>query len=204
MTEAGIGRILVASLHQGIAEVLPMRLEFYENWLHPYGLRHGTIGLAPLHAVLSFLRQEGAPYHQICRRAGEYAAEWTVASQWSVRRAVIRALPGFLRSRAALRLARAAIRKTYVGTRVVVKLRKGEGRVDVRASLFCTIRDSSRVPLCDYYAAVVSRFLELYSVAADVRLGPCRAAGDPSCLIGVTLGQPASARQPELPAAPPS
>src|SRR5512138_3492622 len=105
MTEAGIGRILVASLHQGISDILPMRLEFYENWLHPEGLRHGTIGLAPLHAVLSFLRQEGEAYHRICHRAGEYAAEWTVASQWPARRAMIRTLPGVLRSRAALRLA---------------------------------------------------------------------------------------------------
>ena len=51
MKDAGIGRLLVASLHQGIADRLPDRLEFYENWLHPQGLRDGTIGLAPLHAV---------------------------------------------------------------------------------------------------------------------------------------------------------
>ena len=33
MTEPRIGRFLVASLHQAIAELLPDRLEFYENWL---------------------------------------------------------------------------------------------------------------------------------------------------------------------------
>jgi bacteriochlorophyll 4-vinyl reductase len=189
MTVAGIGRILVASLHQGIADVLPMRLEFYEHWLHPEGLRHGTIGLAPMHAVLSFLRQEGAPYHQICRRAGEYAADWTVASQWVPRRALIRSMPLALRARAVLRLARATLRQTYVGTRVSVRLRKRQGTVDVRASLFCTIRDSSDQPLCDFYAAVVSRLFELYGVPAEVRLGPCLASGDASCLIGVTLGE---------------
>ena len=59
MREAGIGRVLVASLHQGIADILPTRLSFYENWLNAEGLREGTIGLAPLYAVLSFLRQEG-------------------------------------------------------------------------------------------------------------------------------------------------
>jgi hypothetical protein len=191
MTEAGIGRILVASLHQGIADVLPTRLDFYEHWLHPEGLRHGTIGLAPMHAVLSFLRQEGAPYHQICRCAGGYAAEWTVASQWAPQRALIRSMPIVLRSRAVLRLARATIRRTYVGTRVTVRLRKGQGSVDVRASLFCTIRDSSDQPLCGFYAATVSRLLELYGVPAEVRLGPCLAAGDASCLIGVTVGKPA-------------
>ena len=61
MIEAGIGRLLVASLHQGIADLLPTRLEFYEAWLNPVGLRDGRIGLAPLAAVLSFLRQEGEP-----------------------------------------------------------------------------------------------------------------------------------------------
>jgi bacteriochlorophyll 4-vinyl reductase len=193
MTVAGIGRILVASLHQGIADVLPTRLEFYEHWLHPEGLRHGTIGLAPMHAVLSFLRQEGAPYHKICRRAGEYAADWTVASQWAPRRALVRSMPLALRSRVVLRLARATIRRTYAGTRVSVRLRKRQGTVDVRASLFCAIRDSSDQPLCDFYAAAVSRLFELYGVSAEVRLGPCLASGGPSCLIGVTLVEPADA-----------
>ena len=80
MREAGIGRVLVASLHQGIADILPTRLGFYENWLNAEGLREGTIGLAPLYAVLSFLRQEGDAYQLITTRAGEYAAEWTVQS----------------------------------------------------------------------------------------------------------------------------
>ena len=45
MIDSGIGRLLVASLHQGIADLLPTRLEFYESWLHPSGLREGRIGL---------------------------------------------------------------------------------------------------------------------------------------------------------------
>ena len=43
MIEAGIGRLLVASLHQGIADLLPTRLEFYESWLNPAGLRDGFL-----------------------------------------------------------------------------------------------------------------------------------------------------------------
>src|SRR5213078_432418 len=89
MIEAGIGRLLVASLHQGIADLLPTRLEFYEAWLNPAGLRDGKIGLAPLAAVLSFLRQEGEPYRLIAGRAGEYTAEWTVADLPGFRRALI-------------------------------------------------------------------------------------------------------------------
>src|SRR5262245_49458276 len=77
MSEARIGRVLVASLHQAIADLLPTRLEFYENWLNVAGLREGTIGLAPLTAVLSFLRTEGEAYNLITARAGEYAAAWT-------------------------------------------------------------------------------------------------------------------------------
>ena len=72
MSEPRIGRLLVASLHQAIADVLPSRLEFYENWLSVSGLREGTMGLAPLFAVLSFLRTEGAGYDQITARAADY------------------------------------------------------------------------------------------------------------------------------------
>ena len=55
MTEGGVGRVLVASLHQAIADVLPSRLEFYEAWLNPSGLRDGRIGLAPLAALALLL-----------------------------------------------------------------------------------------------------------------------------------------------------
>src|SRR5512146_101820 len=109
MAEAGIGRILVASLHQGIADLLPSRLEFYENWLNPTGLRNGTIGLAPLLAVLSFLRREGEAYDLITDRAGEYAAEWTVAQMSPVRRWMIRRLPASVRAKAALKIVRRRI-----------------------------------------------------------------------------------------------
>ena len=79
MSEPRIGRILVASMHQAIAELLPSRIEFYETWLTSTGLREGSIGVGPLSAVLSFLRLEaGSAYNQTTTRAGEYAGEWTV------------------------------------------------------------------------------------------------------------------------------
>src|SRR5512136_559075 len=102
MNDAGVGRILVASLHQGIADLMPTRLEFYENWLQPTGFRDGRMGLAPLAAVLSFLRQEGEPYARVTARAGEYAAEWTYAGLWPVERALIRSSPAWLRARICL------------------------------------------------------------------------------------------------------
>src|SRR5437763_16922908 len=110
MREAGIGRVLVASLHQAIADILPTRLAFYENWLNAEGLREGTIGLALLHAVLSFLRQEGDAYRIITMRAGEYAAEWTVASMPPVQRAIIKAAPSWFRTRLVVGEARRLVR----------------------------------------------------------------------------------------------
>src|SRR5216110_23260 len=104
MREAGIGRVLVASLHQSIADLLPTRLGFYENWLDAKGLRDGTIGLAPLYAVLSFLRQEGDAYQIITARAGEYAAEWMVQSMSPLQRWLIKAAPAWLRARLLLRM----------------------------------------------------------------------------------------------------
>src|SRR5437868_4722208 len=141
MREAGIGRVLVASLHQGIADILPTRLGFYENWLNAEGLREGTIGLAPLYAVLSFLRQEGEAYGMITTRAGEYAAEWTVESMPPLQRTIIRAAPEWLRSRLLLRQARQLVRSSYPGSRVISKIRRGTARVDVRASVFCSVRE---------------------------------------------------------------
>src|SRR5436190_2883667 len=118
MREAGIGRVLVASLHQGIADILPTRLNFYENWLNAEGLREGTIGLAPLYAVLSFLRQEGDAYDMITTRAGEYAAEWTVESMSPSKRTIIKAAPAWLRGRLSLRLAARLVKASYQGSKV--------------------------------------------------------------------------------------
>jgi hypothetical protein len=196
MTEAGIGRVLVASLHQAISDLLPTRLEFYENWLKPDGLRLGTIGLAPVQAVLSFLRQEGAAYGQVTRRAGDYAAEWTAASQWPMTRAVIGATPLWLRSRAVLLIARRTIRSTHGRSRAAFRLRRGRGHVNVRGSVFCNIRDTSSEHLCGFHEAVVSRLFALYDVPGVARLVQCRAVGDLSCRLDLTV---ASRRQPPVP-----
>ena len=125
MRDGGIGRILVAALHQGIADVLPDRLEFYENWVHPAGLRAGRIGLAPITAVLSFLRREGDAYSQVMARAGEYAGEWTVEGLPRMRRRAVRLLPRVLRARAALGIGRALVHQTYGGSRAIVLNRRG-------------------------------------------------------------------------------
>src|SRR5688572_4666422 len=177
MSEPRIGRFLVASLHQAIAEVLPDRLEFYENWLSVTGLREGTIGLAPLHAVLSFLRGEGDDYGRVVARAGEYAAEWTVTSLPALEHRVLRTLPLRFRARAALRTVRSLVRSTYPGTRAIVRIRKNLASVELRGSLFCEVREASVRPLCGFYAAAIARVLELFAVPAQARVDVCRAAG---------------------------
>ena len=105
MTEARVGRLVPACLHQAIQEALPRRLDFYENWLHSQGLHDGSIGLAPLTAVLGFLRTEGQGYNDVVRRAGVLAAEWTVASMSPSRRRFVGSLPRALRLRAGMRVA---------------------------------------------------------------------------------------------------
>lgn len=188
MSEARIGRVLVASLHQAIADVLPMRLEFYENWLNSSGLREGTIGLAPLSAVLSFLRQEGPAYEEITTRAGVYAAEWTVRSLPAVERRLINVLPTPLRTRAALRAGRMLVRNTYPGSRALMTIKKTEASVDLRGSLFCEVREASALPLCGFYAAALGRVLQLFSIDAQMQVVECRASGTrKGCIFAIAL-----------------
>lgn len=187
MREAGIGRVLVASLHQSIADILPTRLEFYENWLNTEGLRDGTIGLAPLYAVLSFLRQEGAAYEMITTRAGQYAAEWTVESMPPVRRAAIKAAPGWLRKRLLVRLGSHLVKNSYQGSRVVARVRRGTARIDVRASIFCTVREPVDYPLCGFYAAAYTRLLSLFNLSHRAEVVACRGTGKPSCVLAILL-----------------
>src|SRR5262245_47398703 len=157
MRDAGIGRVLLASLHQGIADILPTRLGFYESWLHAEGLRDGTIGLAPLYAVLSFLRQEGDAYTTITRSAGEYAAEWTVQSMGPFERSFLRSTPNWLRSRLVLRLADRLVRSSYRRARLLTRQRNGEAALDLRGSVFCDVRDPVEESLCGFYAAAIGR-----------------------------------------------
>src|ERR1051326_6626541 len=187
MREAGIGRLLVASLHQGIADILPTRLGFYENWLNAEGLREGTIGLAPLYAVLSFLRQEGPAYNLITARAGEYAAEWTVESMPPLRRSLIRAAPLWLRRRVLLRLSKRLVRDSYRGSRAISRLRRGMASVDLRASIFCTVREPVARPLCVFYAAAFTRMMALFNVGAHAEVVACRGTGGSKCVLKVAL-----------------
>jgi bacteriochlorophyll 4-vinyl reductase len=189
MNDAGVGRLLVASLHQGIADLLPTRLEFYEGWLNPAGLREGRIGLAPLAAVLSFLRQEGEAYRLVAARAGEYSAEWMFAELPSFERKLVSGMPDAVRLRLVTRIARRLVRQTYGGSRAIVRWRKGRGSVDLRGSIFCEVRDSVEEPLCEFYAAAIRRLMRLFNIQVEVGTERCRATGAGQCLMSVSIQQ---------------
>jgi hypothetical protein len=169
MVDAGIGRLLISSLHQGIADVIPSRLEFYEEWLSPEGMRDGRIGLAPLGAVLSFVHREEAPANsEIVFRAGRYAADWTYADLSALRRWFIRQLPTPLRTRAALGLGRRLILATVRESKIKTRLRGSEGEVDIHSALFDQLRDPASIPMRAFYASALSRLLAHCAVAAEV------------------------------------
>jgi hypothetical protein len=187
MREAGIGRILVASLHQAIADILPMRLAFYENWLNAEGLRDGTIGLAPLYAVLSFLRQEGEAYYRIATRAGEYAADWSVQGMSPFRRGLITASPRWLRTRLVLGAGGRLVRSSYRRSRLVWRVRRGTAYLDVRESPFCNVREPVAEHLCGFYASALSRLLSLFGLDAQAAVIACRGTGQAACLLEIPL-----------------
>jgi bacteriochlorophyll 4-vinyl reductase len=188
MREDGIGRVLLASLHQSIAEELPTRLDFYEHWLSEGGLRDGTIGLAPAYAVFSFLRQEGSAYTSITERAGRYAAEWMVESMPAMRRSLVRALPVALRTRLVARMIDALARNSYAGSRAIGAVRRRTVRINLRSSVFCTVREPAGFHLCGYYAAASARLLRLFDLEAAVHVESCRGAGGTACVLVAVVG----------------
>jgi hypothetical protein len=188
MQAQGVGRVLVASLHQAIADVLPGRLVFYEGWLNAEGLRDGKIGLAPLYAVLSFLRQEGDAYALVTTRAGAYAAEWTVTDMSPASRRFIETLPPFIRRRVLLDRARTLVRSSYSGTVAPWRIRDGAARVQLKGSVFCSVREPVAQPLCGYYAAAYERMLALFGMPVRVEVVSCRGAGGDACSLNVPFG----------------
>ncbi len=197
MTDGGIGRILVASLHQSIGDEMPQRLEYYEHWLTPMGLRDGRTGRAPLGAVLSFLRHEGHdPYDRVMSRAGQYSAEWHY-EQGGLSQRLSRLLPRGLRARLALRRSRRLVRLAFAPSVVGVTSRRGTGVVTVRGAIFCDLRERWPWPTCRYFAAALERHLVLQGVSADVTIDACQATGATACRLLVTFRRPGAEGVPQ-------
>jgi len=198
MTEARIGRLLAASLHQAIGDVLPQRLEFYEHWLNSEDLRGGHVGLAAMTAVVGFLRTEGESYNRVVARAGQLAAEWTLASMPGMRRRAVMWLPRPLRVRAAVRMAAEVMASIYSTTRTSSRVRRNQARVEVKSSIFCTVRSASPAPLCGFYVAVAIEVLRNYQIGATGKTERCQAVGGSSCVVALDLSGVVAAPDPAI------
>ncbi len=196
MSAPRTARLLAASLHQAIAELVPARLEFYEHWLQWDGTRPDGPGRASLSAVLGFLRTEGDRYGPVVSRAGAWAAAWMI-DEWPVaRRKLVAALPAPLRVRLGLRAGRALVRRTWAESRARVPWRGTNAAVDLFGSIFCEVREPGPAPRCGFYAAAFADIL-----AAKVSVRACRAVGASHCELAVawTRGdaRPSMPRKPE-------
>ena len=198
MTETHLGRLLPACLHQAISDVMPSRLDFYEEWLSPDGLRDGSIGLAPVSAVIGFLRTEGELYHAVVARAGTLAAAWSVAALPALQRRFGGSLPLTLRSHFALRIARRIVREELAMSTVSSRLRRGRGTFRVQSSVFCSVRASQNRPLCDFYAALAVETLRSFQVAAEARIDCCRAVSGPACEVSIDIVGASTATEPAM------
>ncbi len=187
MRESEIGRVLVASLHQGIADVLPLRLNFYENWLSAEGMRAGTIGMSSVLAVLSFLRQEGDAYERVTARAGECAADWTVENLSGFRRSVVGAMPTWVRLRLVLGIARSLVRDTCRTSRSTSRVKKATARLEVHASIFCAVREPVGHALCGFYASAVTQLMMRFQLDVRTVVVDCLGRGGRMCQFTVSV-----------------
>ncbi len=187
MTDAHVGRLLAAAVHQAIADELPTRIDFYEHWLGGDRLRDGGVGLAPMTAVLGFLRAEGESYHSVMTTAGRFAADWTREAMPAMRRRYLGALPRWWRARAVLAIAVRAIRAGYAPTRAIVRVRRGQARIEIKQSLFCRVRDRQTVSQCDFYTALIARLLAGFDLPSSFSVESCSAMGDATCVVIVNL-----------------
>ena len=190
MVDAGISRLLIASLHQGIADVSPTRLDFYENWLSPTGMRDGRMGLAPLGAVLSFIQREGPPADRdIVSHAGRCAAAWAFDGLPKLRKRLIARLPASLRLRAALGLGRAVVVDTIARSKVAVRASDRQRTIVIRSPLFEYLREPSCSPMRGYYAAAYTECLRLCNVDGVVTVD----GSAPGCQLTFSMDAPRAA-----------
>jgi predicted hydrocarbon binding protein len=69
--------------------------------------------------------------------------------------------------------------------------------VDVRASIFCTVREPVKHPLCGFYAAAFTKMMAMFNIGARTQVVACRGIGGTSCVLEVALqnGTPEAAAE---------
>ncbi len=181
MAELKIGRAIGAALHQAISEILPARVEFYEEWLTLDRIREGTLSRAKVGAVLSFLRQEPSGYNEVVGRAGHHTAEWSLDVLPSFRGRLLCQMPLSLRVWAGLRRGARLIRGLHSDGRLRWTRRRGCVVVTIEGSLFCQVRVHSSAPLCRFYSTLLERCLESFEVPCSIESTRCRGVGHEVC-----------------------
>jgi hypothetical protein len=173
-----LGRVLVMTLHQAIAEELPTRADFYEHWLGPDRWRDAGLGLAPMAAVLGFLRTEGDAYWRVMTRAGRLAGEWTWQATPVWRRQWVQRLPRGWRRRTLARWFAREVAEIYPQTTAVVRVSKDACVFTIRGSVFCGSREVPDAPLCGFYAEMAAALFAAAGMPASGRMETCRAGAD--------------------------
>jgi bacteriochlorophyll 4-vinyl reductase len=107
----------------------------------------------------------------------------------ALRRSLIRRAPLWLRARLLMRVVNQIVRSSYHGSRAVAKIRQGTARIDVRASVFCVVREPVDHPLCTYYAAACTRLLALFDLETEVQVIACRGRGERSCILTMPVSK---------------
>src|SRR5207302_20997 len=102
-----------------------------------------------------------------------------------------KAAPVWLRSRILLRLARHLVHDTYTGSRAIARLRRGTASIDVRASVFCSVREPVNHPLCGFYAAAFTRLMTMFDIGASTEAAAVLLADDLNALgaSAITRGE---------------
>ncbi len=92
--------------------------------------------------------------------------------------------------------ARHLVRNSYPGSRAIARVRRGTARVDVRASVFCSVREPVAHPLCRFYAAAFTRLLALFDLRSRAEVVSCRGTGESSCVLTIAhmAGAPQEAK----------
>jgi hypothetical protein len=176
--EIRLGRVLVMTLHQAIGEELPTRADFYEHWLGPDRWRDHAMGLAPMAAVLGFLRTEGAAYGRVMARAGQLAGEWAWEAHPAWRRRWIVRLPKAWRSRVIATWISHLVVETCPASKATVKVLRGECTIDISGSVFCGSRDVPAEPLCGFYASMAQALFGCAQLISTGRMETCCAGAD--------------------------
>jgi hypothetical protein len=186
--DATVGRVLLASLHQAIAEVLPARLDVYEHWLSS-APDESAIAVESFAAMLACLHQEGEASDLIVTSAGRHAAVRSFHQMPAMRRAWLRALPRRLRAGKVVRLAARMLPALHPDTRIDMTRRGGTVFFNIDGSPFCAPDRSGAHPSCGFYAEALATYLQLFDLRAAVRVSRCRASGSRSCLLMVLPDQ---------------